>query len=244
MYYVSFLWNTLVHAFMRVLISGNISENCMLTGGCTGGSRKRLSDVDIRPAPDASGRRLTVADIWYTGQFGKLRSSMPSFNDMSTCQEQEDAASIYDEIQEHHDDDLNDQEIYLEVIDDETKECDGDQRNKLELPCAKQNVNVEVLGDETEGCDQDRKPEPPALRPVTTLQDVNRDHNYEGLKEKKPDNVYLHVPAECGENTNAADENRDQSTTPQRHDNHSSTTQDQDHNTQQQSPDQTTQPQE
>ena len=170
-----------------------------------------------------------------TDQSRRLNSKVTTTNQLYRCEEFED---VYDDVERDHYDELDEKAIYLDVLADEGEECD--QSDKPELPSLRQNVYVELLSGETEECGQASELQPPSPGPVAPSQDENQDHYYEcdGLEEKKPDNVYLHAPAECGENTNAADENHDQSTTPQEQDNRSTTLQDQDqdNNTHQQSP--------
>jgi len=53
----------------------------------------------------------------------RRHSSVTTTNATYGCEELEDAASIYDDIEENHYD-LNEQNVYLDVLDDETEGCD------------------------------------------------------------------------------------------------------------------------
>ena len=168
---------------------------------------------------------------------------MTTTNAIYRCEEFEvDNASIYDDIEENPYDDLNEETVDFDGVNDVTEECD--EGKKPELPSPRENVYIDLISDETEGREQASEHQTPSPGPVTPSQDRNQDYDYEGLKERKSDHVYLHASAECGENTKDEGEDQDQSTTPQEQDSRSTTTQDQDSNSQQQSPDQTTQPQE
>jgi len=126
-------------------------------------------------------------------------------NPIYRCEEFEDAMSVYDDIKEDHYDDLNEQQVYLDI-----------------------------LSDEIEGCDKGKTPELPSPRPVTTSQDQKQDRDYEGLKEEKPDHVYLQVlnneTDECDKGIKDEDQDQDQSSKPQEEDKRSTLQdQDQDH---------------
>ena len=109
-------------------------------------------------------------------------------NAIYRCEELEDIISVYDDIQENHYDDLNENNVYLEVLGDETAE-------EHDTQC---------------------KPQLPSPRPVTKCQDPIRDSEYEALKEKKSDHTYLHLLNEetegCDQDTKAEDQ--DQGTKP------------------------------
>ena len=101
---------------------------------------------------------------------------MTTTNAIYRCEEFEDAVSVYDDIQENTYDDLNENNIYLDV-----------------------------LGDD-EGCNPECKPQPPSPRPVTESQDQKKDRDYEGLKEEMPDHIYLRVLGEETESTASRDQ--------------------------------------
>jgi len=105
-------------------------------------------------------------------------------NAVYRCEELERDVSIYDEFNDHHYDDFNENTlpVYLDVLADETEE---DLKEK--------NAYLQLIGDETEGCDQGSEPPLPSPRPITTSQDQNQDQDFEHLKEKTPDYIYLRV---------------------------------------------------
>jgi len=70
-------------------------------------------------------------------------------NPVYGCDELVDAASIYDDIEDNHYDDMNEQNVYLEV-----------------------------LGDETEGCDSPELPSPRAARGYEGLKEQSPEHEY------------------------------------------------------------------
>ena len=115
---------------------------------------------------------------------------METTNPIYRCEEFEDVVSVYDDIADNHYDDLNEQQVY-----------------------------IEILSDETEGCAKDSTPELPSPRPVTTSQDQKQDHDYEGLKGEEPDHIYLQVlnneTEECDEGIKAEDQDQDQDSKPQ-----------------------------
>ena len=95
---------------------------------------------------------------------------MVTTNEIYRCEEFEDAVSIYDEVEENQYDDLNEQNVYLDV-----------------------------LADDSDGGDRCGKPDLPNPRSGAADRKQSRDDDYEGLKEEKPDHVYLHVLEECDE---------------------------------------------
>jgi len=98
-----------------------------------------------------------------TDERRRKQAVVTTANAIYRCEEFEDAVSVYDDIQENTYDDLNENPIYLDV-----------------------------LGDD-EGCDSECKPQPPSPRPVTESQDQNKDNGYVGLRQDKPDHIYLHL---------------------------------------------------
>ena len=115
---------------------------------------------------------------------GKVTTANPVYR----CEELEgDVTSVYDDIDDNQYDDLNEKTIYLDVLADETEECD--QRSKPELPRAREPVYLEVLSDE--GCDKSSIPQLPSPRPVLTSQNHSQvqDDDCEALKQKSTDHV-------------------------------------------------------
>jgi len=97
----------------------------------------------------------------------KRESVVRTTNAIYGCEELVDAASIYDDIDENHCHDLNQQNVYLDVLGDETERCDPP-----ELPSLRpekdseglkernpESVYLHVLHDETEGNDENTKAE-------------------------------------------------------------------------------------
>ena len=102
-------------------------------------------------------RERTVVDF-------KRQSKVVTTNPIYRCEELEDVASIYDEIEQNVYVDSNEQGVYLDIIADETEECD-----------------------------QGSTPQLPSPRPVTESQDQKPDNGYEALNKEASDHVYLHV---------------------------------------------------
>jgi len=74
------------------------------------------------------------------------------------------------------------------------------------------NAYMEVLSDEAHQHDQGNRPQLPKPREETEYE--NRGHDYEGLKDKTPENVYLHLVNDetqpCDQRTNAGDQDTDE----------------------------------
>jgi len=108
------------------------------------------------------------------------RNKLVTTNAIYRCEELEDAVSVYDTIiEENH---------YAGATEEGFA-----------------NVYLDVLSDETEEGDQGTKPPVPMPRPETETDD--RDRAYEGLKDKKPEHVYLQLLSdnsqECYQRTKA-----------------------------------------
>jgi len=88
-------------------------------------------------------------------------------NPIYRCEEFEDQFSVYDAIEEN------------------------DQADSAKTP---DTSRLQILSDKTEEYDEGTKPPLPKPRPETKLQDQGRD--YEGLKDEKPDHVYLQLLSE------------------------------------------------
>jgi len=163
---------------------------------------------------DRDGRRLSVNFI---DPSGRRRSSAASYHTGHLSEEPEDTASIYDDIEDSHYDDLTDDKVYLEVLDDETEP--RDQENKPELPSPRS-----------------------GSRP--TSREQNQNEGYEGLKDKK-DHPYVHVISDNTEGgvEEIEVQDQDQETNPIERDK-PSTLQDRDSSTQDQSHHETTKSQE
>jgi len=119
-------------------------------------------------------------NVGCTDRNERRQKGVETTNPIYRCEEFEEAISVYDDIKDDLYDDLNEQQVY-----------------------------IDILSDETEGCDQDSTPELPSPRPVTLSQDQKHDRGYEGLKKKKPDHVYHPVlnskTEECEEGITAGD---------------------------------------
>ena len=64
---------------------------------------------------------------------GNRQKAVVTTNPIYQCEELEEVGSIYDDIEKHDDYDvLNENVIYIDVLPDETEECD--QGSKPELP--------------------------------------------------------------------------------------------------------------
>ena len=148
-----------------------------------------------------------------TDQRWLAKKGVTTTNPVYGCEELEDAVSVYDDLEESHYDDLNEQQV---CIDDDTEQCEQNDY-KPELPSPREKVYLELINDETEECGQGS--ESPSPRSVGEYQDKNQDRDYEGLKEKKPDHLYLRVLDDNtegrGEDTKAADQDQEQVTTHQ-----------------------------
>jgi len=79
----------------------------------------------------------------------KRQSAVTTANAIYGCEELEDAASIYDDIEDNHYDDSNEQNVYLVV-----------------------------LGDENEGCDVPELPSPRPEQDYAGLTEQNPEHEY------------------------------------------------------------------
>ena len=92
---------------------------------------------------------------------------MTTTNPVYHCEElEEDAGSVYDDIEDNFYDQLNEKHVYLDVLSDETEE--HDQENTY-------------------------SPQLPDPRPVTEPQVQNINHGYEPLNEQNTDHIYIHV---------------------------------------------------
>ena len=92
---------------------------------------------------------------------------MTTTNPIYHCEElEQDAGSVYDDIEDNFYDQLNEKHVYLEVLSDETEE--HDQENTY-------------------------SPQLPDPRPVTEPQVQNINHGYEPLNEQNTDYIYLHI---------------------------------------------------
>ena len=95
---------------------------------------------------------------------GKRQKELVTNNPIYRCEELEDAASMYDSVDNFYED-LAEHNHFLKVS---SKEA-------------------------AKGHDPQCKPEPPSPRPVSKLRELNQIHGYEGLKEKTPDQTYLYL---------------------------------------------------
>ena len=159
--------------------------------------------------------KIVHMTVMCTDQRWLAKKGVVTTNQIYGCEDLEDAASVYDELEENHYDDLNEQQVCADVLSNEAEECEQD--DKPELPSPRERVYLEVLGDETEECGQDN--EPPSPTSIGEYQDQSQDRDYEGLNEEKPDHLYLHVLNDKtegrGEDTEADDHVQEQGTTHQ-----------------------------
>jgi len=95
----------------------------------------------------------------------RKRNDLTTTNPIYRCEELEHRVSIYDTIMEKNVSTADKQEKFHSYL--------------------------EILSDETDECCRDTKPQLPKPRPGT--QSGDPDHDYERLKDKKPENVYLHL---------------------------------------------------
>jgi len=107
----------------------------------------------------------------------------------------EDAVSVYDELEENHYDELNEQNIYLDVLSDVSDGCD--ESNKPELPRPREKVYLQLISDDAERCDPGSEPQLSIL--ITESQDQNHASDSEGLKERKADHTEASRAAGSGD---------------------------------------------
>ena len=123
-----------------------------------------------------------------------MHCSVVTTNAIYHCEELEDAANVYDTI-------VDDNENEYATVAEETTD----------------NVYLDVIGDETQLEDATRPPPPPTPRLQDESASEDQDHGraYQGLEDKKPENVYLQLLGEETPQTKAAD--RVQDAKPQDH---------------------------
>ena len=120
----------------------------------------------------------------------QCHGAVTTANPVYRCEELEEVTSVYDDIDDNQYDDLNENTIYLDVLDDETTaECD--QGNKPELPRARETLYLELISDEDEACDNSNIAQLPSATPVITPRDQmqDQDDDYEALKQNWSDHV-------------------------------------------------------
>jgi len=89
----------------------------------------------------------------------KRQKAVTTTNPVYRCEELENAASMYDDIEDNHYDDLNEQNIYLDVLGDETEGCDLPElpsprpEHDYKSPQVQNHEHeyLHVLNDETDG---------------------------------------------------------------------------------------------
>jgi len=142
----------------------------------------------------------------HTDHHRRLQKELVTTNQLYRCEEfEQDNVSVYDDIEDDKYDDLQEHEIYLDVVADE-----GDQGDKPELPRPREHVYLDVLSDERSmqgsrppsprpfaGSDHGSRPPTPRLD--TTSHNHDQGSDYEGLKTEEDDHAYTGVNSEFEE---------------------------------------------
>jgi len=142
-------------------------------------------------------------------------------NQLYRCEEfEQDNVSVYDEIEDDKYDDLNENEVYLDVVADEGEACD--QGDKPELPRPRENIYLDVLSDDRSSRGS-RSPSPGASagsdhgsRPATARLDTtshNHGVDYEGLKKEEHDHAYTGMNSESEERDGDSEDQRQEANT-------------------------------
>jgi len=155
-----------------------------------------------------------IRSVWnlYSGKYDRSQSRVVTTNAIYRCEELEDAASLYDDINDQCQyDDLNKQTMELDVLADQADDCDQHDKPP-ELPLPRESVYLDVLPDESSI--KGSEPSTPRLdaksdhgtTPATPpLDTTSPDHDqggsdYEGLKTEEPDDhEYIRVNSESEE---------------------------------------------
>ena len=129
----------------------------------------------------------------------RKQSKVVTTNPIYHCEELEDAASVYHEIEQNQYDVLEENKIYIDVLPDQAEKRSQD------------NVYVDVLPNETEKSDQESKPKLPSPRPVAESQYQNQDRGYDAVNDEKPDSIYTRMSNDDVEGCNQDIEPQDTS---------------------------------
>jgi len=142
-------------------------------------------------------------------------------NQLYRCEEFEhDNVSGYDEIEDDKYDDLNENQVYLDVVADEGEACD--EGDKPELPRPMEHAYLDVLSDErSSGGSRSPSPgafarsnhgsRPPTPRLNTTSHDQGSD--YKGLKTEEHDHAYTGMNSESEERDGGGEDQRQEAST-------------------------------
>jgi len=141
-------------------------------------------------------------------------------NQLYRCEEfEQDNVSVYDDIEDDKYDDLNENEVYLEVVADE---CD--QGDKPELPRPREIIYLDVLSDDRSSrgsrspspgasVRSDHSSRPPTPRLDTTSQDHDQGSDYKDLKTEEDDLAYPGMNSKSEERDTDSEDQRQEANT-------------------------------